>query len=77
MGACTIVVGNKKGNYVTWCTTYKFDPEKEIVILYGDYGNVCGTVNMKDVDFKQLDIYNAQRPTDGPIQTFLPAVRVA
>lgn len=60
---------------MTWCTDYRFDPEKETVTLIGVRGDVVGTVNMQDEDFARVDIYDEQKPMDRLVQTILAKAR--
>lgn len=73
MDAYTVIRKNRnRKDTVTWCTKYNFDIETGEIVLYGDAGGVCGKIKLDDGILKQLDIYNAKRPMDPPVQTFLP-----
>lgn len=67
----TFVISTTDKNYITWGTDYKYDMDSEVVQVLNDYGHVCYTINMTDLDFVRLDIYDAHKSSDRPIQTYL------
>lgn len=59
-------------SFVIWADDYEFDPEKEIIVLYNNYGGKVTTYAFPN-KIKRIDIYDASDLAENqtPIQTIL------